>query len=271
MKKLIFLLLFTLSLSADILDDKIKSLVDSNTFIKHQRLIDILFRERSEFFIGDNINYVKVVETLKENGLLAIFYPHPTDLTISFSTSISAVFFVKTITDILREMGYSYYMTTSFNKTSSYLDWSIEYKSDHVIDPVLLSQKLKRYNINIYELSCNKNIWKYDVGSSNLELADATNITKKDSDYSLLEPDGEYWLDLKTSANKLSVNNKTKNYWYPKVIFYDKNLNIIKIYKKNSVVLGFVLNIPPRTKFVKIGDTYSSDTLKRGVIIKTFN
>lgn len=269
MKKTLLFLFLSIFVYADILDDKIKILVDPKTFVRHQGLINVIFRDRSSFFLGENIDYVKVVETLKENGLLEIFYPHPRNLTISFVSTISSDMFASIITNILRDMGYSYYITKFFKKDNFYIYWSINYVSDHVIDPVLFAKKLHSYNIKIHELSRKDNVWEYSLGSSMVTLADAKKVKRKDN-FSMLNPGGEYWLELHTRLKKLQVSNKSSSYWYPKVILYDKNFKIIEIFKRNVNRRGISLAISPKVRFVKIADLYSSNALKRGIVVKIF-
>ncbi|MGP1561863.1 MAG: hypothetical protein ACTTIC_07235 [Helicobacteraceae bacterium] len=268
MKRIFLALALVSLLGADILDEKIKTLVDSRTYVKHQKLIDVVFRNRAAFFIGENIDYIKVVETLKDNGLLDIFYQSPADLTITFNTSIYADLFVKCITDILREMGYNYYLTKEFQKNKYYLNWSIGYTSDHVIDPVLFSKKLKKYNMTIHELIRKGKIWNYSIGSGGITLPDAYKLSSVMPRTTLLGPDGEYWLEIRGAPKTLFVESKARGAWYPKVIFYNKNLQIIKVALKDHAG-SLSIAIPAQTKFIKLSDAYSSDTMKKGIYIYT--
>lgn len=267
MRKLILIFLTLTTLFSDILEEKIKTLVDTKTYLRHQRLIGIVFREREEFINGENIDYIKVVETLKSNGLLEIFYDKPRDLTINFNTTIAPKIFIKSITDILRDLGYNFYVTGSMKKSEFSLKWSINYTSDHVVDPLLFAKKLQKYNMEIHELSKKGDVWEYDIGSIGVSLDDAKKIDEFGVDYSLLDPDGEYWIEFKIEPARAAIKRRASGYWYPKIVFYDKNLRVLKNYQNDNSRRRVKLSIPAETKFLKITDKYSVEGLKKGIIV----
>ncbi len=69
------------------------------------------------------VNSVKVIETLKENGLLDLFFNKPVEIELKFKTNGSALFFVKIIGDTLRNIGYYRFVTksSSYNETFAHL------------------------------------------------------------------------------------------------------------------------------------------------------
>ncbi len=268
MKKLVLLTLLVATLFADILDEKIKTLVDTNTYLRHQRLIDVIFREREQFFIKENIDYIKVIETLKSNGLLNIFYPKPKDLSLEFATTISPEIFIKSITDILREMGYSFFVTSYMKKGDLSLKWSIRYVSDHTVDPLLFARKLQAYNMDIHEITKDQNSWRYEIGSVGVSLADARNIDELLLEYPMLDPDGEYWLELWVIAGEITVKSTSIGYWYPRIVFYDKNLQVLKIYENDHSRRSVTLTLPKEAKFIKISDKYSGEDIKQGISVE---
>lgn len=115
-----FLLLFSSLMGDDIvvveeenlLTSKIKSFVDVEVYDKNSEFIQIIFSPESDFYENERVNAVKVVSTLKDNGLLKLFFDKPQELNLHFKTSGSSVFFVKLMSDTLRNIGYYRYVTT---------------------------------------------------------------------------------------------------------------------------------------------------------------
>lgn len=268
MKKLILFFLTLVFLYGDGIDEKIQMLVDHENYQRHHRLIDILFRERTSFYDNEEISSVKIVEILKENGLLKIFYKEPIEIRTTFITSIGSEVFIKAITDVLRELGYSYYLTAYMKKSSNKLKWSISYRSDHVIDPVLFARKLEGYNMYLTDISRVESEWIYNIASFGVTFADATKVSFPMEKYTILKPSGEYWVSLETAGKSVSIEKIAIGYWYPKVIFYDKDLKIVKLYKKDYSRKKAVLSIPKNAKFLKISDRYGVDSLKKGITVE---
>ena len=106
-KVLLALLLFS-SLSfadavrdSELLTQKIKTLINPNMYEQNKAYIDILFSPKTEYFVNDRVDAVKVIQTLKDNGLLNLFFKKPSELTLRFKTSGSPLFFVKIMGGIL--------------------------------------------------------------------------------------------------------------------------------------------------------------------------
>ncbi|MCV6607728.1 MAG: hypothetical protein OIF32_05905 [Campylobacterales bacterium] len=268
MKKLVLFLLATLFLYGDAIDEKIQMLVDKDSYKRHHKLINILFRDRTSFYNDDLIDNVKIVKILKENGLLKIFYKKPKQINTTFLTSIGSEIFIKSLTDILREMGYSYYLTAYMQKKGTKLEWKISYNSDHVIDPVLFTEKLATYNMYVTDISRVNNQWIYNIASIGVTFEDAKRVELKDEKYSLLNPNGEYWLDMEVEATRIKIRKKATGYWYPKVIFFDKDLKILKVHKYDSSKREINFSLSDDVKFIKVSDRYGIDSLKRGITVE---
>jgi len=65
----------------------------------------------------------------------------------------------------------------------------------------------------------------------------------------------------------LITTSKLDN-WYPYVVFFDKNLNILNIIAKENSQKTIYLDIPQECAYIKISDNYSKTNFKRGITIK---
>lgn len=103
---IVFFLLYSLTLFAneqsearvskeELLTQKIESFLEEGVYRQNRAFIEIIFSPKEEFYISDRVDVVKVVQTLKDNGLLNLFFEKPQELTLSFATSGAPLFFCK--------------------------------------------------------------------------------------------------------------------------------------------------------------------------------
>ena len=82
----------------------------------------------------------------------------------------------------------------------------------------------------------------------------------------LKKPLKPYMIKVQNSS-KINIDSNTGNSWYPSVVFYDDDFNVIEILEKDSLHKSLRLNVPNNTKYIKIDDLYSLANLKRGINI----
>lgn len=262
-----FLLLFSFSFSDELLESednnltqKIKSFLDSDVYEKNKKFINIIFEPESDYYANKRVDVVKVVETLKENGLLNLFYKSPKEIQLNFITSGSPLFFVKLMGDTLRNIGYYRYVTTASTLSSSEFTWSINLISEYATDPLILQTELNKSGSNIIDIDRkSKTEWTYvvDMGSSFLnliELKNARNIKLKRSLYA-------HWLNV-SKIKKLKIVSSRRNNWYPYIAYYDASLHLLKVIKEDEKYNVINLKIPKEAKYIKISDLYSLKNVK---------
>lgn len=262
--------LFTSIIHADLIDEKVRSLVDPKSYIQHQRLIEIIFKDRKQFYIDeDRLDSVKIVTTLKDNGLLDIFYKGvPKELKASFRTVQSPNFFLKAIKDSLSDLGYNFTIISSVKSQKLFFEWTISYRSDHAIDPALLFKRVASYGIKIDDITKNGDDWFYALSLENLTLPEAVDIKLNGSEPELLlVPSGEYWAKIPTSAIKISVKRRTGAIWFPYIAFYDQDFKIISVVAHKEGRRTKTLKVPNGAKFIKITDNYTTENLKHGILL----
>lgn len=262
-----FLLLFSFSFSDELsesedsnLTKKIKSFLDTDVYEKNKNFINIIFDPESDYYENKRVDVVKVVETLKENGLLNLFYKSPKEIQLSFITSGSPLFFVKLMGDTLRNIGYYRYVTTASTLSSSEFTWSINLTSEYATDPLVLQTELNKSGSNIIDIDRKSQTeWTYvvDMGSSFLnliELEDAKSIKLKRSLYA-------HWLNV-SKIKKLKIVSSRRNTWYPNIAYYDASLHLLKVIKEDEKYSKINLKIPKEAKYIKISDLYSLKNVK---------
>lgn len=253
---------------ADAVDDKVRSLVDPKSYVIHQRLIDIIFQDRAAFYLDETrLDSVKVVTTLKDNGLLDIFYRSgPRALSATFRTNQSPHFFLKAIGDSLSDLGYNFTLTSSMRQDGFFFEWTLNYRSDHAIDPALLAKRLSIYGILIEDISKQEDNWFYTLSALTPTLPEAqTIVADAEEPLLLLNPIGEYWARIDQVGGRLGVRRKTGGLWFPYAVFYDRDLKILKVLTYEQSLRTLFIKVPEGAVYIKITDNYTTENLKHGI------
>jgi hypothetical protein len=138
-------------------------------------------------------------------------------------------------------------------------------KSEHFIDPVSLINELNSRGCEILDISRDEKMFNYKIDCSNGFIKEVKNLTNKRQ--SFVNPNGIYWLK-NDDFSKITIITSRIDTWHPSVWFYDKNMNLINVFRENIVVNFTTLQIPPACEYIKITDVYSPENFKRGIIIK---
>ncbi|QSZ42760.1 hypothetical protein GJV85_11760 [Sulfurimonas aquatica] len=249
----------------DPLTKKVKSFLDKATYDENQEFINVIFEPKSSFYVNNRVDSVKVVQTLKENGLLELFFKSPRELRLNFKTSGSPLFFVKIMEDTLRNIGYYRYVTVASNLDASEFTWNINLMSEYVTDPLILQQELAKSGCKIIDLQRNSQVeWTYIVDM----VGGYLNVTKVDAKESLTLKHSIYvhWLDVSEVAS-LEIQSSRRNRWYPDIAYYDASLHLLKVVKKETIHKSIRLNIPQTTKYIKVGDLYTLKNIKDELVV----
>ncbi len=249
-----------------LLFDKVKSLVGDASYSKNHSYIKIIFSPEDAYYKDGNVDVVKVAQTLKENGLLQLFFKSPQELELSFSTNGGALLFVKIIEDILQNMGYYNYLLEDAKLSNSEFIWKIKLISEYAMDPTVLKKELKKthsYLVNIERISPTKWSYEIDINGAHLNVYKIVNsklMKLKRSQYA-------YWLDVSYSK-KLSISSMNRNNWYPYIAIYDNRLRLLDIVKKDKKMSRMSIVLPKNAAYVKLDDIYSMKNIKDGLEIK---
>jgi hypothetical protein len=267
---LTFLLLFTSSFAQEVeeavfieqavvqedpLVEKIKSFLDESTYVNNKEFIQLIFDPKEAYYEKGRVDVVKVVQTLKENGLLKLFFKKPQTIKLNFKTSGSPLFFVKLMDDTLRNIGYYRYMTTASNLDASEFTWNISLTSEYATDPLILEKELRKSGCKIIDIEReNAKEWTYVVdislGFLNVpELENQFEVTLRRSMYA-------HWLNV-SKIKTLTIKSSRRNSWYPYIAYYDASLHLLKVIRKDTINRKIRLSIPQNAKYIKISDLYT--------------
>ena len=268
MVRVFLISLFILSfLRADLLDEKIKSLVTQKTYEKHFRLINKIFQSKDQFYLTkDRVDILKVIKVLKENGLLKLFFDEPKENFITFQTNSNPLFFMKIIEETLLDLGYNSFLTEEIKRENGSFVWTISFVSDYTLDPELFAKFLIKKECKITDIVReDKNRWRYVIDVDSAKL-DAISLLPQEK-MRLKRAIHDYWIKI-DGGQKLSIASYGGNRWHPKIVVYDKDLKILKIYKQNKKTNWLVVYLPPNSYYIKISDIFTLDNLKYGLKVK---
>jgi hypothetical protein len=272
MVKLFFVVLFSFFVcsanevqESDLLTQKIQTLIEPQVYKQNSAYIKIIFSPASDYYIGERVNVVKVIQTLKDNGLLNLFFKTPSELTLHFKTSGSPLFFVKIMGDTLRNIGYYRYVTKESNLNNSEFTWTINLTSEYATDPLILQQELAKSGCKIVDIHRNSSTnWTYVVdmrnGELNVEtLEDGFEVNLKRSLYAK-------WINV-SRIKKLKITSSSRNSWYPYIAYYDSSLHLLKVVKIDKRRKKVTLNLNDNTHYVKISDIYTLKNIRDDLLL----
>jgi len=270
----IFLLLFSFSYGNqteknsinDFLTQKIKSLVDPVVFVKDRAYIDIIFSKKEDYYTPNGrVDSVKVIETLKENGILNLFFKKPREMQISFKTDGTPLFFVKIMSDTLSNIGYYRYVTEESTLKNSEFTWKISLTSEYAADPLILSKELSKSGCEIVDvIRESETNWTYIIDMKNARLN--TKVLENGMEIRLKRSLYSYWLDV-SKIKKLKITSSYRNSWYPYIAHYDKSLKLLRVIKRDSKKRRITIDMKENTYYLKISDIYTLKNIKDALVL----
>jgi len=266
-KRLILILsIFIASLNSSPVIDIVEELVDKDSFRQHRLLINKIFENEKRFMSGDEVKIISVLTKLKNNGILKLFLNKPQSIQISFKGGGNPIFFMKLISDSLQDLGYFKYRVLEATRDSNGFLWTIEFRSDYILDPTLLYSSLAKKGCRIVEINRNALLqWSYSIDTTDAIL-NATKVVKKRS-LRLKTPVFDYWLQIEKDSKNIEFTS-IGNRWHPYIAFYDKNLFLIKLFKDDKKRTKLNLKIPENSEYLKVTDIYLLNNIKNGLRVK---
>lgn len=254
-----------LVVTEDPLTNKIKNFLDEKTYTQNVEFINVIFDPKTAYYKNQRVNAVKVIQTLKANGLLKLFFESPRELKLNFKTNGAPLFFVKIMGDTLRNIGYYRYVTTASNLDASEFTWNINLTSEYATDPLILEKELNKSACKIIDVERNSaHEWTYVIdmqrGFLNIQkLQSGVKVKLKHSHYA-------HWLNVSKIKN-LKIFSSKRNHWYPYIAYYDASLHLLKVLKKDNIHKKIELNIPQNTKYIKISDLYTLKNVRDELVL----
>jgi hypothetical protein len=265
-KVLISFLLAVTLLNGDILNDKVKNLIGQRDYNIHKNLINLLLKDKYKYENNGQIKYYNLVKMLRENGLLDLHLSYPQEINIEFDLLNKSLKGYKILKDTMESIGYRYFFTDSLSSSENRLNWIIRFRAEYMLNPQILLKELQQKNCKILNIENRGfNSWYYEIDFETSKVDEAVKIDK-DEKVVFQKPLKPYFLAL-DDIKSLQIISRKLNNWFPYIVFFDKDLNILKVIKKDRIYKGFKAKAPSGTKYVKISDTYNLINIKRGLSI----
>jgi len=247
MKKLIIFLAIFLyaNIAKNVLGDE---------YYKYQQLINSS--------LETNASIKETILFLENNGLLNLFFKKKRIIRPTFIFLNNNPFFnTKTLYDSLENLGYLEYFPYEIIKNDTY-SITLQLNQSHYINPLDIINEFEKRGCEIINITKQKN-FTYYVSCENEKIPNVFNLNKK---LTLLHRiKGIFWIKA-NNFQKIYLKNFIS--FYPYITFFDKNLNIIKVYLNKNSQKKLILNIPDNTFYIKIQDYFTNANLSRGLFIK---
>ncbi|MDY5556778.1 hypothetical protein [Helicobacter sp.] len=247
-------------------DYRIMQLLGAESYKVNQKFIDRLFSNQGYFLDKQGQpDLYKISKTLKQNGLLGLKFKQPMELEIAFVIDENPQTFVSVLYDVLDTMGYYYFLVKQSLLQEKQFKFVLSMNTEYAIDPTLLQEKLAEYGYKVQSIErTNISQWNYAVAEmQNLKYPKAIVLTPNEMHFSA-NLRGEYWYVV-AGGKKLDVKSSNNIAWYPKIVFFDAQLNVIEIVSSEKLMREIQKEIPKGAKFVKIVDNYLPITTKNGL------
>jgi hypothetical protein len=255
-----------IGLQAQSVSQKAREFVDKSKLESSKNLISFLFSNENKYYDKNgDMDFILILKTLQDNGLLNLSFKEPQDLELAFVAKQNPLIFMRVITESLNSMGYNFFMTKKVLRTPEEFAWRITLSTQNAPNPLMLNEALKARGCDIVEIKKDDDVWTYIIDSQNAKI-DAIYI-EPNKRTELKKPFSPYLITLEGSTKTIAVEARQSDHWHPKVSFYDNNLHLIKIEdidKRQSVLR---LKVPQNSAYVKIDDKYTLDNIKRGVSV----
>ena len=268
MYKIVFLFILTSCfLNGNILDTKVKNIVGSKEYQIHNRLIKNIFNNENQFIISERINYLKVFKVLRENGLLNLRLNKPQNIEVTFEMNSDNIMSYKILLNTIQSLGYRHVITKSLQLDSNnLLRWTMSIKTEYMLDTYLLIKELQKNNGIVKDIvQTDKQHWQYFIDFKNAKVATAKKIPSFER-VVFNKPLRPIFVSI-NNGKTLSIISRVLNRWYPYIVFYDKNLNILKSYKKDSAIKKMGIDIPAGCRYIMVKDMYNLVNIKRGLTL----
>ena len=266
MVRYLLILLLGVSLHAASLFGEIENIIGKNSFVANKKIITILFKKRENFFKRGRVDYAAVLQVLSDNHLLNTKISRATDISLSFATRAHhPVAFVRLIRMTLNELGYSRIDIRKVIHDQSGFMYKVSVYSDSAPDPSMIVGSFAKKGADVIKIKrFSLANWRYFVDISHMNLVPQR--IAYDRKVALPRPLDDYWINVEHA--KVAVFKSPKaNRWHPKIVFYDRYLNIVDNFSQDRKSYNIRLKVPANARYMKVSDIYTLENLRRGLTL----
>lgn len=261
-------------LFASQLQQKVQKLIPANTYQANIKFIQKIFANEKAFYKGNDIDVVKILTALKNNGLLALKLAKPSNVSVTFRINTikptdknpSFTFLAYSASNILSSIGYSYFYVTEATKTDNKITLTYTLNAESNIDPIVMTTNLARRGYKIIDVNRYSAMhWIYDISLMNSNIIAAKMLAKGSN--TLTQINGKYWLTF-ANTGKLQITPKDNaEAWYPKILIFDNGMNPLDVIMLTDSKKTYTIDLPTETRHVLITDNYNANILRNGLNI----
>lgn len=268
-KKLLSLLLLSLTLWADGVDESIENFIGKESFYTNQNFINRLFKDKQKFYTSEhNLDYYAILKTLKDNGLLELVFKQPSEVRIRFKAKTKPIFLTRSINSTLSSLGYSYFTVSKALYAQGQSDLTFLLVTEHIVDPVVMLNELKKRGLNAVSIVReNTYDWVYELSVQDWVMINAITLEATPR-LELKNISGEYWFAVKNAGSLKITKKNSRIGWYPRIVLFDKNLQILEIITQESMAKSAEVTLSNDTAFVMVTDLNNPARLKYGITIQ---
>ena len=247
------------------INSAVRDILGYKEYSSKKKFINIIFKERDYFKDNGSLDYEKILQKLRDEGLLKI-KDTSSPLKVAFTTKQKNLqIFLKVVKDTLFSLGFNNIYTIKAIKRGNEFVWVVSLGNNYMLDPLLFAKNMALKNVYIEDMKrYTATNWNYVLNISQavivpqkLEYNDIIKLNKTIS---------AYWINL-DGSKKVQIQSGLNNSWHPYVVLYNKDLKIISSIKRNKVSQKISLNIPADAMYLKIDDVYTMKNIKDGLSI----
>lgn len=249
----------------------VKNYIDPPTYRAKQNLIKALFAQEDKYInkATGKADTIKIVNTLKNNGLLSLSYKAAQTLNLTFEITTKPLLSMRVVNDVLESLGYTYYLTKSIKKDGDNISWSVNINTQNIVDPIMLRKKLKAQGCHINSIDKNGPFgWVYSLNTQNARLETisiSSGVPKR-----LGRPTKPYWLHV-NHAKGVRIQANPSDRWFPHITLFDDTLVPIDEIMSDKNQKSLYVEIPKNATYIRVDDKFLLDNIKRGLEITIVN
>ena len=234
---------------------------------QYEAKLKLLFEGKNYVDEYGNTRWDEIVRVLKMNSLLSLTLPSSRTLELSFKAKSNGVVFLKIINEALNQAGFVLFTPIKLDLQNEMKIYSIRIESRYILDPASFYALLKQNSVLITNIrKLNAYDYEYELDFSHARLKPNVEISLNNN-VRLQRPLRDYVINIQ-GASSLSVRASSVDTWYPKVLFLDKNLNLLKSIMSTKKNNRFSSAVPSGAVYVIIGDAFNLDNIRRGLEIQ---
>ncbi|WP_305862777.1 hypothetical protein [Helicobacter cholecystus] len=266
-RKFFFFFILVGGLFGNNLEDCIENFIGKQAYYTNQNFIKKLFKDEKKFINEGQIDYFLILKTLKDNGLLELMFSEPSELQITIKAKSKPIFLTRIINSTLSSIGYSYFTISKAKYEQGEVELTFSLVTEHILDPVIFLNELrKRGMISLSVKRDNLLHWEYNLEIQKWITLGSTPLLKQ-ARFDIKKISGEYWFDVQAPGVLYIKKKNTRIGWFPRIVLYDKNLQILEIITQNSFAVESEIALNEKTAFVMVTDLNNPARLKYGLSV----